>query len=390
MQAARCVACDGCDWWDAVLNAAVPSLRTAQLAGNFFERNGDAERAASLYDSLRSVSSRSTILLPKLPRPAPKPIVADARAGLSETLLTLAAALNEQRGVSGPGSGLGFARLALRLSPGNSMAALLTAEILENHDRREEVTALLATVPPDDMLYEAAQIRLATNLDLAEKTDEAAAGLRKLGERWRDDPEPYLVLGDIYRARERFAEAVGAYDEAFRRMGPLQPQHWRQLYYRGISLERSGQWERAEADFKQALAFDGEQASVLNYLGYSWVDRGMNIPEAEEMIRKAVALRPEDGFIIDSLGWVYYRTGRYPEAVQELEKAVALEPADPTINEHLGDAYWKVGRQNEARFQWQRALRLEPEKDRVAGIEAKLSCGLNGCGGKAAEKAKGG
>jgi Flp pilus assembly protein TadD len=148
------------------------------------------------------------------------------------------------------------------------------------------------------------------------------------------------------------------------------------LYYRGIALERSGDWTRAEADFKKALEFDAEQAPVLNYLGYSWIDRGVNLREGEGMIRKAVELRPEDGFIVDSLGWAYFQTGRFSEAVVELEKAVSLEPADPTINEHLGDAYWKVGRRNEALFQWNRALRLEPEKGRISGIEAKLSCGL--------------
>ncbi len=122
---------------------------------------------------------------------------------------------------------------------------------------------------------------------------------------------------------------------------------------------------------------------MLNYLGYSWVDRGENLAEAEKLIARAVELRPNDGFIADSLGWVYYRTGRYAEAVEQLERAVSLEPGDPVINEHLGDAYWKVGRLNEARFQWSHALRMDPEKKRLPDLQTKVQCGLGGCQAKA-------
>ncbi|HEX9788032.1 MAG TPA: tetratricopeptide repeat protein, partial [Candidatus Binatia bacterium] len=153
-------------------------------------------------------------------------------------------------------------------------------------------------------------------------------------------------------------------------------QNWTLFYFRGISYERSKQWPLAEKDFQKALELVPEQAQVLNYLGYSWVDLGLNLEAGLEMIKKAVELRPKDGYIVDSLGWAYYRLGRYDDAVKELERAIELRPEDPTINDHLGDAYWKVGRELEARFQWSHARDLNPAPEDMLIIEAKLKDGL--------------
>jgi Flp pilus assembly protein TadD len=103
---------------------------------------------------------------------------------------------------------------------------------------------------------------------------------------------------------------------------------------------------------------------------------GMNLAEAQDMLKRAVELRPDDGFIVDSMGWVHYRLGDHEKAVDELERAVELEPGDPVINDHLGDAYWQVGREREAVFQWQRALTLDPEPDLQVAIRKKLEDGL--------------
>src|SRR5262249_17865161 len=150
-----------------------------------------------------------------------------------------------------------------------------------------------------------------------------------------------------------FAEAVTAYDEAIRHAGADGlPERWTLYYDRGVALERSGQWQRAESDLQRALELKPEQPLVLNYLGYSWIDRGGSLERGLKMLEKAVELRPEDGYIIDSLGWAHYRLGDYAAAVQYLEKATELVPEDPTINDHLGDAYWQTGRLVEARYQW--------------------------------------
>jgi len=115
---------------------------------------------------------------------------------------------------------------------------------------------------------------------------------------------------------------------------------------------------------------------VLNYLGYTWIDKGINLKRGTEMIRKALDLRPTDGYIADSLGWAHYRLGEYQKSVKEMERAVALRPEDPVINDHLGDVYWRVGRTNEARFQWRRVLTLDPEDDLAAQAKSKLKDGL--------------
>jgi len=153
-----------------------------------------------------------------------------------------------------------------------------------------------------------------------------------------------------------------------------QPNDWRSYYSRGAAREQLDRWPEAEADLRRALEISPDQADVLNYLGYSWVDRGEHLQEGLAMIRRAAEIRPMSGAIIDSLGWAYYRLGDYPQAVDWLEVAVRLEPADATLADHLGDAYWRIGRRIEARFQWQRAMTLEPDDPEV--IRVKIENGL--------------
>jgi Flp pilus assembly protein TadD len=186
-----------------------------------------------------------------------------------------------------------------------------------------------------------------------------------------------LELGDLLRDKKSFNDAVAAYDEAIRRATAAGlPERWSMFYDRGVALERAHQWDRAEGDLLHALQLKPDQPMVLNYLGYSWIDRGQNLDRGMKMIEKAVELRPDDGYIIDSLGWAHYRTGDYAGAVGYLEKAIELVPEDSTINDHLGDAYWQVGRLTEARYQWHRALQFGPEEKEIKPIEAKLEHGV--------------
>ena len=186
----------------------------------------------------------------------------------------------------------------------------------------------------------------------------------------------YLALGGVYASQEKYREAAGLYDEAVQQLGTPIPDNWNIYYQRGIAYERLKEWPKAEPNFRTALELYPDQPQVLNYLGYSWVDMNMNLEEGLEMIRKAVNLRPNDGYIVDSLGWAYYRLGRFEEAVRELERAVALKPDDPILNDHLGDAYWRAGRKREATFQWAHARDMEPEPDLLASVERKLAEGL--------------
>jgi Flp pilus assembly protein TadD len=217
---------------------------------------------------------------------------------------------------------------------------------------------------------------MAEEFDALEQTDEAISLLEETAEAWPERFEPHYRIGNVLRAQERFSEAAAAYDLAMARLDEPGARHWTLFYFRGISRERSQDWDRAEEDFLRALELEPEQPYVMNYLAYSWVEQKRNLTEAETMLKRAVELRPDDGYIVDSLGWVYYRLERYPEAVVELEKAVALRPSDPVINDHLGDAYWRTGRTREAQVQWRRALSLEPEQEDEKKILEKLEGGL--------------
>ena len=220
------------------------------------------------------------------------------------------------------------------------------------------------------------QIQRAFNLDTLERTDEAKALLEKLiAEQRRKIATPSWRSAT---SSARASNSPNARTSTARRStpstGPRSP-NWVVYYFRGICYERSKQWPKAEVDLKKALELFPDQPLVLNYLGYSWVDQGVNLDEGMRMIKRAVEQRPDDGYIVDSLGWAYYRLGNFEEAVKHLEHAVELKPEDPTINDHLGDAYWRVGRQLEAHFQWAHARDLKPEPDELEKIEEKLKTG---------------
>jgi Flp pilus assembly protein TadD len=231
-------------------------------------------------------------------------------------------------------------------------------------------------VPASSPLRRNADIQLATNLDTLDRTDEAKQRLNKLIAENGSDQEAIMALGNILRARKAFNECATVYSKGIANIANPERPHWLIFYFRGICFERDKKWDLAEADLKQALKLFPDQPHVLNYLGYSWIDQGNNLDEGMKMIRRAVEQRPDDGYIVDSLGWAYYRIGNFEEAVKHLERAVELKPEDPTINDHLGDAYWKTGRQLEANFQWSHARDLKPEPEELVKIKQKLSSGL--------------
>jgi Flp pilus assembly protein TadD len=231
---------------------------------------------------------------------------------------------------------------------------------------------MLAPVSDSDALLPMVQLRRAALLASIKEPSAALKILDSLNATFPDRPEPYSMRGDIEHDAKHYTASVNAYTAAIARLGHETQQNWTLFYQRGISQERAGDWPKAEADFQHALQLAPEQPFVLNYLAYSWTERGENLDKARQMIERAVALRPNDGAIIDSLGWLVLRQGDVPGAVKLLQRAVELEPADPTVNGHLGDAYWAAGRKLEAQFQWRRALTLEPDADDVVKLQTKL------------------
>ena len=299
--------------------------------------------------------------------------IRDAVSGFADALLGLADAIRAQD----PVRALALARLAIELVPSDLEAHLLTAEVFVDQGNPEAALRALEVAPSGGPLGLRRELARADALAQLERRGEAEAVLRAAIAQYPRRPEPLIALGDLLRRQERFAEAVTAYGEVIDRLTAAGlPVPWRLLYVRGIALDRSGRWPEAERDFLAALAEEPDQATVLNYLGYSWVDRGMNLERAQAMLRRAVELSPNDGFIVDSLGWAHYRLGDYQEAVVHLERAVELQPGDPVLNDHLGDAYWRAGRFREARFQWERVLIFSPEPELAAEVRRKLERGL--------------
>jgi len=351
--------------------------RTVELAGNFYERHQRIEEARHLYQRLAASEQNASVVAQALARidrgKLPPRVVATPRDGMAEALFDIASVLDQRETLD---ASLIYARLALDLRPDFPLAQLLVAEITEDEKHTAAALDFYRAIDPKSPLGWTARLRAAATLDTLDRTDEAESELNRMAAERLGDPEPLVQLGDILRARSRFTDAVGAYDAAITRVGTVEPQHWRLFYSRAAALERSGQWPRAEADLKRALELQPDQPLVLNYLGYSWIDRGEHLDEGLTMVKRAVELRPNDGYIVDSLGWAYYRLGEFTNAARFLEKAIELLPEDPTVNDHLGDAYWQEGRPLEARYQWRRALQFKPEADQVKTIETKLDRGI--------------
>ncbi|WP_229678218.1 tetratricopeptide repeat protein [Caldovatus sediminis] len=361
----------------ALTDTAEPTLRLTQIAASILARVGRRAEAMRLLDRLALNHDDLALAVGETERRlllATRP-VASAAEGMAEAQLALAGAL---RGQGAADFSLLMSRLALRLRPGFGPAIVMAADALADSEQAAAALALLDEVAADDPLASVAALRRATLLDRLDRTDEAAEELNRLAAALPDAPQPHARLGDILRARGRYAEAAAAYNRAIERLRTPGSRDWAVFYARGIAHERSGDWPLAEADFKRALELSPEQPYVLNYLGYSWVEQGRNLEEARAMLERAVQLRPNDGNIADSLGWALFKLGDLNGAVHWLERAVELEPRNSVINDHLGDAYWATGRRREAEFQWRRALALGPEPGEGPKIEAKLREGLPG------------
>lgn len=301
--------------------------------------------------------------------------VTEAKDGVAEAYLTLAEALNTDKTER---VSLLHARLAAYIRPGLIEADLLISELLEDDGQYALAAQVLTEVPKTSPWYPVSEMRRAST---QRDSGDAAGGIATLVALAAANPDQIEVqseLGDAYRANNQFPEAVAAYSRAISLIDTPQKIHWVLYYTRGVSNERAGDWPAAESDLREALKLSPDQPMVLNYLGYSLLEQGQDYDEALDMIQRAVKGQPDDGYITDSLGWAYYRLGRYQDAVAPMLRAVELTPDDPVINDHLGDVLWKVGRKREADFQWHRALSFGPAEDLdMDRIRKKLDVGLD-------------
>ncbi len=270
-----------------------------------------------------------------------------------------------------------YTRFALFLDPGLDEAYLFLGNLLSNETHPGLALDAFSSVARDGPFFETALLRKSFILSAHDRWPEAITLVENYLAQNPGSEGALMALGDLYRTREKYPKALAYYQRVSALKGELGPNDWFLLFARAISYERLDRWEEAEADFLKALEFHPEDPDIMNYLGYSWIDRGMKLEEGRDLIERAVKQRPTSGFIVDSLGWAQYLLGEYKDAVETLERAVSLEPSDPTLNDHLGDAYWKAGREREARFQWDHALGLDPAPEDRHKIEAKIAYGFN-------------
>ncbi|MBY4894566.1 tetratricopeptide repeat protein [Rhodobacteraceae bacterium N5(2021)] len=303
----------------------------------------------------------------------PYDFVITAQDGVAEVFFTVAQLLSGDRNTT---LSLLMAQAAQGIDADHTDAMVLAGELMSASEQFQQAAVTFAAVPEGDPNYIEAQMGRAEALEDLGQQEEAIAILAALAEARPDLASVQAAYGDILRRAERFEEAIDAYTAVLSLVDTDLPRYWFIYYARAISYHQIDNWDPAEADFRRALELNPEQPNVLNYLGYSLVEQRRNFDEALDMIQRAVAARPESGYIIDSLGWVYYRLGRFDEAVAPMERAVELEPNDPIVNDHLGDVYWVNGRYREAEFQWHRALSFNPEPDEAARIRRKLDVGL--------------
>jgi tetratricopeptide (TPR) repeat protein len=354
------------------------TLRLADAYARHLAYRGEIENAIRIYESFDLVLPSHPVVvaaLAELKSGKPlEPLVRTPEQGAGEVLYGLGAAGGRQGDEL---AAIIYLRLALYLAPQNSLATITLADIYERIRQFEQAIDIYQSVLDHDPLRTTAEIQSCLVLETMGRSDDAMARLERILDEQPRNEDAFSALGNLQRAHKRYVEAAESYSRALQVSTKPDKANWPLYYFRGISHERARLWPQAEADLKTALRLLPEQPLVLNYLGYSWVDQGINLDEAFGMLRRAVELRPTDGYIVDSLGWANYKLGRHEDAVRDLERAIDLKPSDPVINDHLGDAYWRVGRKLEARFQWNHARDLGPEPEDKEKILRKIEDGLD-------------
>jgi tetratricopeptide (TPR) repeat protein len=346
-----------------------PNVRLAQFLASWQARGGRLAEAQETIRTLARTSPDLAIAVPGLLADIGRAQITDAKQGIAEVYVGMAGALRREDKTSLPAMVL---QLALRMQPDLTEAHLVQAEIAATDHQYAQAAAALEQVPDSDPLAAIVQAHLADDDARIGKTAQALALLDRLASRYPDRSDALVQKGDLLAGDKQYRRAIDAYSQAIARVPDPARGDWFLFYARGAAFERVHDLPAAEADMQRALKLFPDQPAVLNFLGFSWADQNRNLAQAHEMIQKALDQRPEDGEIVDSLGWVLLRQGDAHQAVRVLEKAAEMSPVDPTITGHLGDAYWDAGRKLEAEDQWRRALVLGPDAEDAKRIEARL------------------
>lgn len=362
----------------AGIDASQPDLRLAQILASWDARNGHPEAAAAQLAALSAAHPALQLAFPALLAEVKQPVVRTPAQGMAEAYLTLAGSLSQPsqsflREI--------FLQFALQMRPDFSAARLLLAAVQAKPQAAApepaQLRAALATlqpIPPTDALYAPAVLQQVSLLAALGRQDAAVALLQRLIALHPGDPVLLASAGDLLRDAGKFAPAIDDYDRAIAAAGdPPPPAAWHLYFDRGICEDLLGDWGKAEPDLVEAHRLAPNQPYVLNYLGYSWAKRGEHLAAATQMLQQAVGLDPNDGAVLDSLGYVELRSGETQAALRMLTRAVELDPDDAEVNAHLGDAFWQAGQHLQAAYQWQRALSLQPAPALRAELEQHLA-----------------
>jgi tetratricopeptide (TPR) repeat protein len=366
------------------------TLRVADAYARHISRHGNKEDAIKVYGDWESRSAGVPFVKQQLAelragRSLP-PLARNVQQGAGEVLYGLGAASNSGR--EGVETAIIFMQMALFLNPEDDLIKVSVAELYEQMKQWSRSGEAFAKIKSESPFRTRSLLGRVVAYERQERTDDAIRTLTTLIGEAPDELDAVDMLAGLYRTKKKYSESIDVYSNAINRISQPDRNQWNLFFGRGVAYERSKQWPKAEADFLKALELlpkdvktareKYERAQVLNYLAYSWVDQRMHIERSFDMLKEAVRLAPDDGAIVDSLGWAYYRLGKYEDAVRELERAIALKPGDPTINDHLGDAYWQIGRKDEAKFKWNHARDLKPEPEELPAILRKIEFGYEG------------
>lgn len=361
--------------YKALLETPVGTRFAAEAYGGFLERRRRKAEAVVVYDAALAAGPADPAIVAARARASGR-----GRAPELASLNDLAAdALNfiagGARQAEASELAIIYLRLAQSLRPDNLTAYELGEALAKAERELPAREAFAAVTPADPLIYAEAQYGIGESFVRDEKPEEALAAFRRADAAAPNQPRMALALSGQLLGMGFTEEALGVLN---RPAINTAEQHPIIRFQRGAALERLGRHDEAETELLAALQGAPDNATILNFLGYMWVDTGRRVDEGAAMLARAHAAAPEDGNIQDSLGWAQYRQGQYETAVATLQEAVEKEPGNAEINDHLGDAYWQVGRQREAQWQWTRVLTLDPDAERRAEVERKLVEGLSG------------
>jgi Flp pilus assembly protein TadD len=341
--------------------------------GHWLIGQGHRDQATRLLDDLIAQGpglslARGGILAAMDRRPvvSPRQGIAQAYEFLSALIAEEAARVPDPSGRLAHDTGVRDVRMlllrfALALDPGFGQARLLLSALQYDGGQAAAARDTIVAAAANDPLATVSQVQLA-RLDAATgRADEASRILTDLARAQPAQPQIWQTLGDLQSDHQDWAGAVSSFSRAIAATGQLSGDDWLLLFGRAVAYDRLARWPLAQADLQRALTLAPNEAMLLNYLGYSWVERDRNLPQAEALLRHAAAVQPDDAAIRDSLGWALVRQGRVAEGLGILERAAEQTPEDPAVNYHLGMAYWKVGRAQEAVNQWHVAQALPPD-----------------------------